>query len=106
MKEKLWSELRAIREAFVWKLEGLGEYDLRRPMTPTGTNLLGVMKHVAAEEYGYLGEIFGRPAPEQLACFKDGVGLGRRRHVGGSDESANGLLPPRLCTGMSTSCAS
>jgi hypothetical protein len=30
------------------------------------------MKHVAAEEYGYLGEIFGRPAPEQLACFIDG----------------------------------
>jgi Protein of unknown function (DUF664) len=72
MKERLWSELRVNRDAFVWKLEGLGEYDLRRPMTPTGTNLLGVMKHVAAEEYGYLGETFGRPAPEQLACFTDG----------------------------------
>ena len=57
MKEKLWSQLRAIRDAFVWKLEGLGEYDLRRPMTPTGTNLLGVMKHVAAEKYGYLAWI-------------------------------------------------
>ncbi|WP_337796097.1 DinB family protein [Actinopolymorpha rutila] len=72
MKEELWSNLRATRDAFVWKLEGLGEYDLRRPMTPTGTNLLGVMKHVAAEEYGYLGEVFGRPAPEKLACFIDG----------------------------------
>ncbi|MBM7784137.1 DinB family protein [Tenggerimyces flavus] len=72
MKEHLWSALRGTREAFLWKLEGLGEYDLRRPMTRTGTNLLGVMKHVAAEEYGYLGEVFGRPAPEQLACFADG----------------------------------
>lgn len=73
MKEILWSALRGSREAFLWKLEGLGEYELRRPMTPTGTNLLGVMKHVAAEEYGYLGETFGRPAPEQLACFDDGT---------------------------------
>lgn len=72
MKEILWSALRTNRDAFIWKLEGLGEYDLRRPMTPTGTNLLGVMKHVAAEEYGYLGDTFCRPAPEQLACFKDG----------------------------------
>lgn len=66
LKESLWSSLRTAREALVWKLEDLGEYDLRRPMTPTGTNLLGVMKHVAWEEYGYLGEVFGRPAPEQL----------------------------------------
>jgi hypothetical protein len=41
-------------------------------MTPTGTNLLGLMKHLASEEYGYLGEVFGRPAPEQLACVADG----------------------------------
>ncbi|GAB3753683.1 DinB family protein [Microlunatus parietis] len=73
MKEILWSALRGNREAFLWKLEGLGEYDLRRPMTRTGTNLLGVVKHVAAEEYGYLGETFGRPAPERLACFEDGT---------------------------------
>lgn len=37
MKEHLWSDLRNLRDAFLWKLEGLGEYDLRRPMTPTGT---------------------------------------------------------------------
>lgn len=72
MKEMLWSGLRAAREVVLWKLEGLGEYDLRRPMTPTGTNLLGVVKHLASEEYGYFGETFGRPAPEQLACVTDG----------------------------------
>ncbi len=73
MKELVWTALRGARRQLEWKLDGLGEYDLRRPMTPTGTNLLGVMKHLAIEEYGYLGEVFGRPAPEQLACSSDGT---------------------------------
>ncbi|WP_114560925.1 DinB family protein [Desertihabitans aurantiacus] len=58
--------LSAAREALVWKLEGLGEYDVRRPLTPTGTNLLGLVKHVASVEAGYLGEVFGRPFPQPL----------------------------------------
>jgi hypothetical protein len=49
------------REALLWKLEGLGEYDLRRPLVPTGTNLLGLVKHLACCEVGYLGTSFGRP---------------------------------------------
>lgn len=53
--------LRTIREAVLWKLDGLSEYDVRRPMTPTGTNLLGVVKHLAAVELGYFGDSFGRP---------------------------------------------
>lgn len=73
MKEKLWAQLRGGRALLCWKLDGLSEYQLRRPMTPTGTNLLGVMKHLAGEEYGYLGEVFGRPAPEHLACVDDGT---------------------------------
>ncbi|RFU21391.1 DinB family protein [Geodermatophilus marinus] len=44
------------------KLDGLGEYDVRRPLTPTGTNLLGLVKHVAHVQLGYLGDVFGRPA--------------------------------------------
>src|SRR4051794_8417918 len=48
----------------LWKLEGLGEYDARRPLTPTGTNLLGLVKHLAFVEVGYLGETFGRPMPD------------------------------------------
>ena len=47
----------------LWKLDGLSDYDVRRPMTPTGTNLLGLVKHVASVEAGYLGEMFGRPFP-------------------------------------------
>ena len=49
------------RDALLWKLEGLSEYDIRRPLTPTGTNLLGLVKHLAYVEMGYFGETFGRP---------------------------------------------
>jgi len=49
------------RESFQWKLDGLSERQLRMPLTPTGTNLLGLFKHVAWVDAGYLGEVFGRP---------------------------------------------
>jgi uncharacterized damage-inducible protein DinB len=63
--------LQSAREALVWKLEGLSEYDLRRPLVPTGTNLLGLVKHMAGVEAGYLGETFGRPFPEELPWMAD-----------------------------------
>ena len=50
----------------LWKLDGLSEYDVRRPLTPTGTNLLGLVKHLASVESGYFGATFGRPYPETL----------------------------------------
>ncbi|MCW2929478.1 MAG: hypothetical protein JWM19_440 [Actinomycetia bacterium] len=56
--------LRTAREAMLWKLDGLSEYDIRRPLTPTGTNLLGLVKHLASVELGYFGETFGRPYGE------------------------------------------
>jgi hypothetical protein len=40
-KEYLHSDLRNAREVMLWKLDGLSRYDLRRPLTATGTNLLG-----------------------------------------------------------------
>jgi uncharacterized damage-inducible protein DinB len=55
--------LQNAREALVWKLDGLSEYDVRRPLVPTGTNLLGLVKHVGSVEAGYLGDTFGRPFP-------------------------------------------
>jgi uncharacterized damage-inducible protein DinB len=58
--------LQSGRDALLWKLDGLPEYDLRRPLTPTGTNLLGIVKHVASVEAGYFGETFGRPFPEPM----------------------------------------
>jgi hypothetical protein len=54
------------REALLWKLDGLSEYDVRRPLVKTGTNLLGLVKHLAGVEAGYLGEVFDRPFPEAL----------------------------------------
>lgn len=62
-KADLHRYLQAGRDALVWKLEGLGEYDVRRPLVPTGTNLLGLVKHAANVEIGYFGITFGRPFP-------------------------------------------
>ena len=63
LKRDLLAYLQRAREAVVWKLEGAAEHDVRRPLTPTGTNLLGLVKHLAAVDAGYLGEVFGRPFP-------------------------------------------
>lgn len=63
-KADLHKYLQEARDALVWKLDGLGEYDIRRPMVPTGTNLLGLVKHVAWVEAGYFGETFARPFGE------------------------------------------
>jgi uncharacterized damage-inducible protein DinB len=60
-KADLHRYLQAARESLVWKLDGLSEYDIRRPLTPTGTNLLGLVKHLAGCEIGYFGDTFGRP---------------------------------------------
>ena len=65
-KADLRHYLQIAREALLWKLDGLSEYDVRRPMVPTGTNLLGLVKHVASVEAGYLGDVFGRPFGEPL----------------------------------------
>lgn len=54
------------RDALLWKLDGLSEYDIRRPLVPTGTNLLGLVKHVAGVEMGYFGDTFGRPCADQM----------------------------------------
>ena len=65
-KADLHRYLREAREALRWKLDGLSEYDVRRPLVPTGTNLLGLIKHVASVAGGYFGDTFDRPFPEPL----------------------------------------
>ena len=72
LKEQLHSKLREGRAALLADLAGLSEYDLRRPVTPTGTNLLGLAKHLAGLEYSYLGSDLGRPADEKLPWIEDG----------------------------------
>ncbi|MGH3202024.1 MAG: DinB family protein [Streptosporangiaceae bacterium] len=65
-KADLHRYLQDAREALLWKLDGLSEYDVRRPLVPTGTNLLGLVKHVTAVELGYFGDIFGRPSADPV----------------------------------------
>ena len=72
-KDDLRQYLQIAREALLWKLEGLSEYDVRRPLTPTGTNLLGLVKHLAYVEMGYFGATFGRPVPEAQPWVDDEV---------------------------------
>ncbi|HXW88820.1 MAG TPA: DinB family protein [Streptosporangiaceae bacterium] len=57
--------LQAARDALLWKLDDLSEYDVRRPLTPTGTNLLGLVKHLAGVELWYFGDAFGRPPEDR-----------------------------------------
>jgi uncharacterized damage-inducible protein DinB len=70
-KDHLRHYLQIARDALLWKLDGLSEYDVRRPLTPTGTNLLGLVKHVASVELGYFGDIFGRPSDEPLPWYAE-----------------------------------
>ena len=72
-KADLQRYLQAGRDALLWKLGGLSEYEVRRPLVPTGTNLLGLVKHVASVEAGYFGETFGRPFGDPLPWFEDGA---------------------------------
>ncbi|KUM74601.1 DinB family protein [Streptomyces curacoi] len=58
-KETLHASLNRVRDAVLWKLEGLDDEQLRRPMTPSGTSLLGLVKHLASVEYGWFVETFG-----------------------------------------------
>ena len=73
LKADLQRYLQAGRDALLWKLGGLSEYEVRRPLVPTGTNLLGLVKHVASVEAGYFGETFGRPFGDPLPWFEDGA---------------------------------
>lgn len=70
-KAMLRRYLQQARETLLWKLDGLSEYDIRRPLTPTGTNLLGLVKHVASLEFGYFGETFGRRSDEPMPWLDD-----------------------------------
>ncbi|WP_067126411.1 DinB family protein [Microtetraspora malaysiensis] len=67
LKADLHRYLQEAREALLWKLDGLSEYDIRRPLTPTGTNLLGLVKHLTTVELLYLGYVFDRHFDEPVS---------------------------------------
>jgi hypothetical protein len=70
-KADLQRYLQVGRDALIWKLDGLSEYDLRRPLVRSGTNLLGLVKHLAGVEAGYLGDVFGRPFDGAMPWMDD-----------------------------------
>lgn len=74
VKEHLHQQLQWTRDALLWKLDGLSEYDIRRPLTATGTNLLGLVKHTATWEAVYFGETFNRPFSGSLPDWEDDDG--------------------------------
>jgi uncharacterized damage-inducible protein DinB len=59
-KESLQAALQRHRDVVVWKIDGLDDDQLRRAVVPSGTTLLGLVKHLAAVEYGWFCETFGR----------------------------------------------
>lgn len=67
-KAELHDYLRGAREVLAWKLEGLDEYDVRRPLTPSGTSLLGLVAHNTATHRSYLVDVFGRSPDDGAAA--------------------------------------
>ena len=92
IKHEIHRKLREARATILSKVDGLGEYDLRRPMTPTGTNVLGLVKHLASVEYRYLGDSFGRPAPETPAWVENGSDWEGADMWAKADESSDYLI--------------
>ena len=90
-KHYLHSDLREAREVMLWKLEGLSDYDVRLPLTSTGTNLLGLIKHLSIGEAWYFGAVFGRPFPEHLPWWDDGAEPGADMWVT-EDETRAGII--------------
>ncbi|MFC0434798.1 DinB family protein [Kutzneria buriramensis] len=84
--------LQESRDRVVSRLDGLSEYDIRRPMTPTGTNLLGLVKHLAGVEFGYLGDSVGRPTPVTIPWYEDGSVWDGADMWATADESRDELL--------------
>ena len=98
-KQSLLRYLTRAREAVVWKLDGLSEYDARRPLTPTGTNLLGLVKHLAIGEATYFGSVFGRPFPDPLTWWDEDAELNVDMWATAEESRADVLdLYARACT--------
>lgn len=92
LKAALHRYLRGARAGMLARLDGLAEYDRRRPMTPTGTNLLGLVKHLTFYESYYLGTVFGREPSWTLPWIDDDSVWQGGDMWAGPDESTGYLL--------------
>ncbi len=70
-KATLHQYLRAQRDSLLRTLDGLSEEQARWPVTRTGTNLAGLVKHVASVQLDYLGVVFDRPSGRALPWFAE-----------------------------------
>lgn len=92
VKDDLHAKLVEVRGALLSAVEGVSEHDLRRPLTPTGTNLIGLVKHLVGVEHVYLGDSFGRPAPDVLSWVADGSVWDGADMWATADESSDEIL--------------
>jgi hypothetical protein len=92
VKDALHEKLREVRAALLAAVEGASEHDLRRPGTPTGTNLIGLVKHLVGIEHVYLCDSFGRPAPDVLPWVTDGSVWDGADMWATADESSDEIL--------------
>jgi uncharacterized damage-inducible protein DinB len=83
-KESLQVSLDRHRDAVLWKLQGLGDAELRHAMLPSGNSLLGLVKHLATWEYIWICRTFGHPTG-QLP-------------IDGGDEYADARIDPQDST--------
>jgi hypothetical protein len=93
-KTLLQHYLQEARDALVWKLDGVDEYPARLPRTPTGNNLLGVLKHCLNVEVCYFGLPFGRqfPTPEELVTMEAFEKDPQADWYAREDETKDGLI--------------
>lgn len=85
LKNDLVSRVQGELESLIGKAEGLGEYDVRRPLVRTGSNILGIVQHTSAVVLGYVTECFGREEGWELPYFapdaEDGADMWVARDV-------------------------
>jgi uncharacterized damage-inducible protein DinB len=62
------------RATLLWKVDGLSDEDLRRPMVPSGTSLLGLVKHLADVEQSWFVERFAGREPRIQLWREDDPG--------------------------------
>jgi len=74
-KQTLLRYLGKERAALLATLDGLDDRQVRWPLTPSGTNLLGIVKHTASVSLGYFGETFGRDHGQALPWFDEDAEL-------------------------------
>lgn len=74
------------REAILWKCEGLSDAQARKPLTPTGTHVMGLLLHLALTESQYFISCLGREIENPII----------RGIINAEDAQGAFLPPPKL----------